>query len=113
VTGRLGGERDLDGRSDLYALAGVLSEMLAGQPPFTGFTVESVIHEHLTASPPVITSIRLGTPRVQGPWIFTGPSWPPALSHKSTGDLDTMPPRNILCFLSKKLRFLSKERHCF
>ena len=57
VTGRLGGERDLDGRSDLCAVGGVLSEMLAGEPPFTGLTVESVIHEHLTAAPPVITSI--------------------------------------------------------
>lgn len=56
------GERDLDGRSDLYALACVLYEMLGGQPPFTGPTVESVIHQHLTVAAPPITNLRPTTP---------------------------------------------------
>jgi len=56
------GERDLDGRSDLYSLACMLYEMLAGQPPFTGPTVESVVRQHMTVEPRAITQIRPAVP---------------------------------------------------
>src|SRR3989441_2830007 len=56
------GERQLDGRSDLYSLGCVAYEMLAGQPPFTGPTVESVLHQHLTADPPPVTQVRRTVP---------------------------------------------------
>jgi TolB-like protein/tetratricopeptide (TPR) repeat protein len=57
-----GGEKELDGRSDLYSLGCVLHEMLAGQPPFTGPTVESLVHQHLSAEPPSVTAVRPSVP---------------------------------------------------
>ena len=56
------GSTDLDGRSDLYSLGCVLYEMLAGRPPFVGATLESVVHQQLTAEPPSVTSIRPAVP---------------------------------------------------
>ena len=52
------GVREVDGRSDLYSLACVLYEMLAGQPPFTGPTLQSLVHQHLTLLPRPVTDLR-------------------------------------------------------
>ena len=56
------GQRDLDGRSDLYALACVLYEMLAGQPPFTGATAEILVRQHLIVDAPPVTNFRPAVP---------------------------------------------------
>ncbi len=56
------GESDLDARSDLYALGCVTYEMLAGQPPFTGATVASLIHQHLAVEPHPVTQMRSAVP---------------------------------------------------
>ncbi len=49
---------DLDGRSDIYTLACVVFEMLAGAPPFTGRDAETVLAQRVTASPPGIRRLR-------------------------------------------------------
>ena len=55
-------ESNLDGRSDLYSLACVLYEMLGGQPPFTGPTVQSLVHQHVMVPAPPVSNLRPGIP---------------------------------------------------
>lgn len=58
-----GGERDLDGRSDVYSLGCVLYEMLAGHPPFTGGTAQEILARHSMDAVPSLLAAR---PTVSG-----------------------------------------------
>jgi tRNA A-37 threonylcarbamoyl transferase component Bud32 len=49
------GERDITPKADIYALGCVLYEMLAGEPPFTGPTAQSIIARVLTEQPRSLT----------------------------------------------------------
>ena len=52
------GSRSLDARSDLYSLASVLYEMLVGEPPMTGKTVQAVIAKLLTEPAMHVRTVR-------------------------------------------------------
>ncbi|MEO7966093.1 MAG: serine/threonine-protein kinase, partial [Gemmatimonadaceae bacterium] len=45
------GDRELDGRTDIFALSCVLYEMLAGEPPHVGATTAEIIAKVLTTPP--------------------------------------------------------------
>jgi serine/threonine-protein kinase len=45
------GERELDARSDVYALGAMTYEMLIGDPPFTGSTAQAIVAKVMTEKP--------------------------------------------------------------
>ncbi|NNM31972.1 MAG: SUMF1/EgtB/PvdO family nonheme iron enzyme, partial [Gemmatimonadetes bacterium] len=63
---QIGGEAELDGRSDVYALGCLLYEMLVGEPPFTGSTMQAVVAKALTEPPPSARDRRSDVPEAVG-----------------------------------------------
>src|SRR5262249_29787981 len=45
------GDRDIDGRSDLYSLGAMAYQMLTGGPPFTGGSTPAIMVKHVTEAP--------------------------------------------------------------
>ncbi len=56
------GEREIDGRSDLYSLGVVGYQMLVGELPFTAPTVPGLLMKHITEQAPLITDRRPDCP---------------------------------------------------
>jgi len=52
------GDREIDGRSDVYSLGAVVYEMLTGDPPHTGNTMQAIVAKVLTETPTPISRTR-------------------------------------------------------
>jgi TolB-like protein/Flp pilus assembly protein TadD len=58
------GERNLDARTDIYSLGAVLYEMLAGEPPYGGPTVQAMLLKRLTDPVPSARRVRPSVPEL-------------------------------------------------
>jgi eukaryotic-like serine/threonine-protein kinase len=56
------GDEPVDARSDIYSLATVLYESLAGRPPFDGANARAIMARRLTEEPPPLREVRPDLP---------------------------------------------------
>lgn len=56
------GDRNIDGRTDIYSLGAVTYEMLSGEPPHNGNTAQAIIAKLLTEPPRSLTLVRHTVP---------------------------------------------------
>lgn len=75
------GERTIDARSDVYALGAVTYEMLTGEPPFTGATVQAIVAKVLTERPVPVSTTRETVPAAVEQAVLTALAKLPADRH--------------------------------
>src|SRR5256884_3743487 len=60
------GDREIDGRSDIYSLGVVAYQMLAVELPFQAPTVPGILMKHITERAPLVTDKRPDVPQELG-----------------------------------------------
>jgi serine/threonine protein kinase/tetratricopeptide (TPR) repeat protein len=80
------GSRNLDGRTDIYSLACVVYEMIAGIPAFVGPTAESIISQRFVYSPRELRVYRPTVSLALEAEVAKGLMLVPADRHKTAGE---------------------------
>jgi len=80
------GDRVLDARSDVYSIAAVLYEMLAGEPPHSGASVQAIIARLLTERPTRLRVLRDTVPEAIDTAVAKALAKIPADRYASAGD---------------------------
>ncbi|AHG92755.1 protein kinase (plasmid) [Gemmatirosa kalamazoonensis] len=80
------GERDVGVASDVYSLACVVYEMLAGEPPFRGPNARATMARHVTAPPPSVRTARPDAPGGIDEALAKALSKAPEQRHPSAAD---------------------------
>ncbi|HEU4761342.1 MAG TPA: protein kinase [Gemmatimonadales bacterium] len=83
---QVGTSSRLDARSDQYSLGCVLYEMLVGEPPFTGASVQQVFARHAVERVPSIRAVRDSVPEIIEGAIHRALAKNPADRFPSSGD---------------------------
>src|SRR3954466_10088859 len=60
------GDRQIDGRSDLYSLGVVAYQMLVGEPPFVANSTPAMLVKHISERPTPVSARRSGVPQDLG-----------------------------------------------
>ncbi len=77
------GDKRIDPRSDVYSLAAVLYEMLAGEPPFTGPSAQAIAARVVNDLPRPIRTVRPGLPTHLERALARGLAKSPADRHRT------------------------------
>ncbi|HJQ21354.1 MAG TPA: protein kinase [Gemmatimonadaceae bacterium] len=80
------GDRDIDARSDVYSLACVLYEMLAGSPPMRGDSPRGTMAKHVTEVPRPVRVTRPEVPAVVEEALARALAKDPLLRHRTVAD---------------------------
>lgn len=80
------GERNLDGRTDVYSLSCVLYEMLVGEPPYTGPTPQAITAKRLSDPVPSARRLRDGLPPAVDAVLSRGLARAPADRFRTAGE---------------------------
>ena len=83
------GEREITAGSDIYALGCVTYEMLAGEPPFTGPSVQAIIAKMMTEKPTPPSRVRDTVPEAVEDAVLTALAKLPADRWKTAAEFAT------------------------